>query len=538
MPKKAEKKRQLTIYLLREGLGEEAIDLDKVADTVEVAVAGAGASQVYIKAPASNVPRWVSFFPSIEALSGLFNASSSALLLVPCSGRAFAISFGHGRYLLRLGSTEENFGLKVTLNAVSAEKIRSIDKKTFDAIASQTREQALTESPMAAFVLDGEQDVLRAVVGGPANPADGCRLAGRDALIVSGNINLSNLAGFLERYLSHSESDAYSVKFPWVDRVREERDRDRKEQLNAALIEKLRTGNLASCYLAVPEIIEWDRIEGFNYLPEQEEPAFDLRLPELLDQTRAEDISIEWLKSRHVRAMDPEGGQVQNWLLYRCLNAELVIDGRNYLLSNGRWYQIDADFVAQVDDYFRALPMASLDLPRFRENSESEADYNRRVANEVPGLALVDRKLISYQGSDRIEFCDLYSSSKQLIHVKRYGGSSVLSHLFAQGVVAASLLHEPGFREKVNEQLPDSHRLPVEGRLAADQYEIVYAIVSQSPHPLWIPFFSRVNLRQAVRQLHQRGFRVALAKVATVADGCQLDDVQGGCAPSVETGLM
>jgi uncharacterized protein (TIGR04141 family) len=59
----------------------------------------------------------------------------------------------------------------------------------------------------------------------------------------------------------------------------------------------------------------------------------------------------------------------------------------------------------------------------------------------------------------------------------------------------------------------------VEGRLAADEYEVVYAIVSQSPHPLWIPFFSRVNLRQAVRQLHQRGFRVALAKVPTIADG-------------------
>ena len=99
-------------------------------------------------------------------------------------------------------------------------------------------------------------------------------------------------------------------------------------------------------------------------------------------------------------------------------------------------------------------------------------------------------------------------------------------------------MHEPGFREKVNEQLPESHHLPVKGRLAADQYEVVYAIVSRSPHALWIPFFSRVNLRQTVRQLQQRGFRVALAKVATIADGGQLDEVQGGCARSVETGLM
>ncbi len=49
----------------------------------------------------------------------------------------------------------------------------------------------------------------------------------------------------------------------------------------------------------------------------------------------------------------------------------------------------------------------------------------------------MDKKNIPYGGGySRIEFCDLFSKSKQMIHVKRYGGSSVLSHLFNQGLVS------------------------------------------------------------------------------------------------------
>lgn len=52
----------------------------------------------------------------------------------------------------------------------------------------------------------------------------------------------------------------------------------------------------------------------------------------------------------------------------------------------------------------------------------------------------MDRQLISYGGgASRIEFCDVLSDSGQRIHVKQYSGSSVMSHLFNQGLVSASI---------------------------------------------------------------------------------------------------
>jgi uncharacterized protein (TIGR04141 family) len=154
-------------------------------------------------------------------------------------------------------------------------------------------------------------------------------------------------------------------------------------------------------------------------------------------------------------------------------------------------------------------------LPDYHDGSETE--YNARVANEDRArLALMDTKLIEYPGmASKVEFCDLYSRSREIIHVKRYGGSSVLSHLFAQGLVSGELFRrDEEFRRMVNAKLPASHRLGASvRRIDAARFEIVYAIVSKSTKALNIPFFSKVNLRNADRRLKTFGYRVSLLKV-------------------------
>jgi uncharacterized protein (TIGR04141 family) len=102
-----------------------------------------------------------------------------------------------------------------------------------------------------------------------------------------------------------------------------------------------------------------------------------------------------------------------------------------------------------------------------------------------------------------------------MIHVKRYGASSVLSHLFAQGLVSATtFLSDPSFREKVNGLVPPPLRLvsPVTQPDAAD-YEIAFFVASRSAGPLALPFFSRVTLRHTYTQLAAYKFRATLTKV-------------------------
>jgi uncharacterized protein (TIGR04141 family) len=130
--------------------------------------------------------------------------------------------------------------------------------------------------------------------------------------------------------------------------------------------------------------------------------------------------------------------------------------------------------------------------------------------------ALMDRKNILYGGgASKIEFCDLYTRRNEIVHVKRYGGSGTLSHLFAQGSVSATLfLSDQRFRKEINKLLPTSHRLrTVDGPPQANNYEIAYAIASKASGPLGLPFFSRVTLRHTYKQLQNMGYRVTLNKI-------------------------
>lgn len=185
------------------------------------------------------------------------------------------------------------------------------------------------------------------------------------------------------------------------------------------------------------------------------------------------------------------------------------------MLSGGRWYRLTTDFVHDINEYFESMDSYEGNLLAFEDDSET--DYNQRVANSDPArFVLMDRRMIQYGGGyNRIEFCDLLRDGREIIHVKRYGASSVLSHLFAQGLVSGELFHtEPAFRHAVNGLLPDAHKLDDADRIPEPgEYEIVFAIVSDAPGDLVVPFFSRVNLKHASRRLRGYGYRVTRAKI-------------------------
>ncbi len=182
--------------------------------------------------------------------------------------------------------------------------------------------------------------------------------------------------------------------------------------------------------------------------------------------------------------------------------------GDAFLLSGGKWYRVTKDFVKDVNAFVQGVPRHSFAFPLY--GHENEAAYNREVANlDAEQLVLCDAKNISYGGGkSSIEFCDVYDRERTLIHIKRYGGSGVLSHLFSQGVVSGELFRsDQGFRKRVAEELGVSFE---EGK----KYTVVFGIISKSKgNELDLPFFSRLNLRYAVRRLTSYGYNVAISKI-------------------------
>jgi uncharacterized protein (TIGR04141 family) len=151
-----------------------------------------------------------------------------------------------------------------------------------------------------------------------------------------------------------------------------------------------------------------------------------------------------------------------------------------------------------------------------------EGDYNQ-LAAQCEGHLLLDKQTIHLTGQTPIEICDLLSKDRQLIHVKRHLGSSDLSHLFAQGLVSAEVLQTSiECRTRARERIADlsgaspDYAFFSNDALHTGDFEIVYAIIERWRSRSFsqaLPFFSKVNLREASQQLTSRGFNVGVKQI-------------------------
>jgi uncharacterized protein (TIGR04141 family) len=107
------------------------------------------------------------------------------------------------------------------------------------------------------------------------------------------------------------------------------------------------------------------------------------------------------------------------------------------------------------------------------------------------------------------------------VHVKKRGGSSTLSHLFAQGLVSGELVYrDQSFRDAARDTVNGVDSTFTECVPAAqprpEECEVGFVVITRSSRdtPLTLPFFSLVSMRAAVEQLQDRGFKVSTRAVA------------------------
>jgi len=334
-------------------------------------------------------------------------------------------------------------------------------------------------------------------------------------------VELGDLDELLDNYLGLFNDDIYRSTFPWVDHIAEVSNQVTVASLDELLVHGLKTEGLTRCWLAVPEIIEWANIKGFRYKSGSREPQYpDLHLPDFIRTIEDKDfLTPDFLRKRCAASIDLSDHPQHRWSVYQCLYCEIEHNGDSYLLTSGKWYRVSRDFVESINRFFKTLPRFPEPLPEYTD--AAECSYCQRVAAELPQkFALMDQKTIPIGGAhSKIEFCDLYSKNHDIIHIKRYAASSVMSHLFSQGVVSGEAFRsDQAFRKAVNAHLPPGFQIPTPECMSdPSAYQVVFAVVSDEPADLTLPFFSKVNLKHAATRLLAYGYRTALAKIQ-VAD--------------------
>ncbi len=275
--------------------------------------------------------------------------------------------------------------------------------------------------------------------------------------------------------------------------------------------------------MAIPEIIDWSDFDCFKYKKNKEAKEYgDLLITDFIEEhaTHRGVFTLEILKKLEAFCYF-ETLPEKSWRIYDCLYAELSDTDSVYTLTNGKWYQINRNFSSDVvKEYEEILSRISpVPLPKCPVRDDKiaepivESQYNEYAAQEID-YALLDRKLVMHSGSP-IEICDLYGKGKEFVHIKHYGGSSVLSHLFNQGVVSAELFSShSSYREEMNKLLPGDFQIKnPKQSIIPEEYKIIFGIISNSQGALQIPFFSKVSLRNSYRRLRLYRYDVFLQKI-------------------------
>ena len=173
------KVRHLSIFLIKAShkTASAVINEEACSAPVDVQISGLGKCKLYVKKTNAAPPKWASLFEDHLDIRALAVPGLSAALFVKSHSRCFVLTFGQGgRFLLKDDVWEDRFGLHTALNSVDPKSFRCIDVQSLDAIQSHTRIQSGEETTSDQFGLDVEQDMLKAIVGAPLNPALGTRM--------------------------------------------------------------------------------------------------------------------------------------------------------------------------------------------------------------------------------------------------------------------------------------------------------------------------------------------------------------------------
>lgn len=514
-----------TIYLAE----EDVVDLDDLVkgdedhEEIELDPALEIDGRLLVGRHPEGTPGWANTLASITMgpLPAISTQVASAALIVRLAGRWFAFSFGQGRHLLRQEAFVDDFGLRVGANTIDPGKVRGVDGRRFERGVVLTRRQSSRPGRAEGLGLQVDREMLQAIVGRSRRTGEG-RVHGRKSLGVSHDIDLRDLAQLGSQLLADYAGRDFLDGFPTLERLQAEpKTSPLARKLDAQLVQVLGDPDSGGAYLAPPAILDWETVAGFRFGGEastvrREEASLNdyllLRPAPTLDDLMSDDLRV--VDRNSMRALD-------RWPIYRWLVWERQDGDNAYVLSEGRWFKVNGEYLASINSAARRVRPPSLTIPTPGRASMREDEYNADLAAGLGGV-LLDKKLAQV-GTERgrFELCDVFVPPDKLIHVKRGIGSQELSYLFTQGVTSAEgLRHEVRVRERFRDLVQASAPqfgtvIDTASKPAPGAFEVVYVVVdpahSRVPHD--IPFFARASLSRAVRDLDELDYRYSAVGV-------------------------
>lgn len=465
---------------------------------------------------------------SAEEIEFSKNVPNKAVVVVKRGNRFFSITYGYGRAMLNDSKIVRNFGLKVAANLIDKDRIRSVNITSIEDVIVSSQRQSSIYASQDLFDLDTRKNLLQSVSGAPSQESVATFLVGTDSLVASRKMSITDIKESIDYYFSSYKKDDYKNNgFSWLDNILEVREKTLKSDLDGQLDKNITEGIYPT--IAPNTLLDWENIEGFFLTGTgKKEKEFSIEIDsnayfsKIKSKTKLPRSFVSFLK-RHKLVTKYKDRDEERTVgsLYSSLVFELEYKNEKYILCYGSWYNVDNDFYSSIKTEINDIAETSLQNIPAALKGENEGEYNIRFSKSHEGYYLLDKKLYYPDGYGRssVEVADIVTENKQLVHVKKGGSSSKLSHLFAQGAVSATILaQDEEMKNFINDKCEKDI---IDLSTPNNEFEIIFAVIDErvgqsTSNSDILPFFSMVNLSNTIHQLKSMGFKYSFLKIPVI----------------------
>ncbi len=513
----------LTIYLIRsdqvqacerELLSADSIPLLQPLDGVFIPLRAREAE-----------PRWAFAVRSIlqtqQSDLSFPTQSPAGLLLLRHAGKLFIVSFGHAWLKLKDDWLERDFGRRAALNSMERDQIVEIRAEQVFAKWHVANDRAPRATSVEEFSVDFDRDLVGRVEGVPSHRVFGQSIRGGTSLHVT--VPFADLPAVLEMADSLFASHRYREIWPEIETISPVHDKAKQAALESHLDQELASGQAQKNMALFTPASKRENAEPANAFVFGRFSASAVRSPYLnfeswLNFLRRNDRepSVSSAKDSPVHLLDDCGQRIKTYRAFDCFGYELPLDGRQYVLSSGQWYEATPEFVSRINRTVAAIKVPSIHIPDWNQ-SDDEKTYN--LAAVKSGFLHFDAKNLYFGGrQSKFEWCDLvHQDSRTLVFVKIVSKSSGMSHLVEQVRRTVELFFstDPSYRQQLRgvfaTHYPEIDCEWLDHRPQNGEWNLCLASLGRPA--LDLPFFARCALARVYRDLTERGHAVSFAGI-------------------------
>nr|WP_249418317.1 TIGR04141 family sporadically distributed protein [Citrobacter freundii] len=518
------KTRPFSIYLLKTGYNSSnSLKLDHGLEANFQANNLPTGSSLFISDKIETTPWWVGYF---NIAGNITQKNKGALIFLPVQNRVFVLCFGHVYHHLLDISYEYDFGLRVTLNSLDPNELKSADIVDPGA-ARRKRTQLPITNDLTYLDFDSNSEILKSLTGkvkdefaelfnnatGSASLKVGLKIGPQDLTVLCGKL--------IELY----NSNDYLESFPNIQKIVPEKDPQKISSLDNSLLDRFKNHD-NSLELCIPDIVDYkDNIYcTFKGMHKTLHIYSDISIEKLYEYIgdKLRDMTLVDFKKLSMELCNNEGLTTHSFSIYRCMISDERIQANNeeviYHMCDGAWYKVDANYLQELTNYINSkcivspLPGYDHDIIEDNKRLYSEEKYNADVPYLRPGFICLDQTDISPDGHSQIEPCDLISLESDqcaFYHIKISSRSSQLSHLFNQGSNSIELLlSEPQCSVKLTGLITQSGNTPLtqglENAITQQKFKVIYGVITRKPQLNAsgnLPLFSKISLRRNFKAL-------------------------------------